>query len=83
MTSVLSKLPHNLIKEVLTEFIEQFFNREGSLYLASNEKRAFCTCQKDCDALYYLLDSIFIKFGSTLYRQIVGTPMGTNCSLLL
>ena len=31
-----------------------------------------------CDALHYLLDTIFIRFGSKLYRQIVGIPMGTN-----
>ena len=32
-----------------------------------------------CDALHYLLDNIFIRFGSKLYRQIVGIPMGTTC----
>ena len=32
-------LPHNLIKEKLTELIEQTFNREGSLYLACNDKK--------------------------------------------
>ena len=32
---------HNLIKEKLTELIEQTFNREGSLYLACNDKNAF------------------------------------------
>ena len=29
-----------------------------------------------------LLDNIFIRFGSKLYRQIVGIPMGTNCAPL-
>ena len=33
-----------------------------------------------CDALHYLLDNIFIRFGWKLYRQIVGIPMGTNCA---
>ena len=37
-------------------------------------------CQKICNALHYLLDNIFIRFGSKLYRQIVGIPMGTNCA---
>ena len=36
-----------------------------------------------CDGLHYLLDNIFIKFGSILYRQIVGIPMGTNCAPLV
>ena len=36
-----------------------------------------------CDALYYLLDNIFIRFGSKVYRQIVGIQMGTNCAPLV
>ena len=36
-----------------------------------------------CDALQYLLENIFIRFGSKLYRQIVGIPMGTNCAPLV
>ena len=37
-------------------------------------------CQKVCDALYYLVDNIFIRFSYKLYRQIVGIPMGTYCA---
>ena len=36
-----------------------------------------------CDALHYLLDNIFIRFCSKLYRQIVGIPMTTNCAPLV
>ena len=38
-----------------------------------------------CDALHYLLDNIFIRFGSKLYRQIVSIPipMGINCAPLV
>ena len=93
-STLYTTLPHNLIKNKLTELIEQTFNREGSLYLACNDKNAFFTseqpkryklwsCQKMCDALHYFLDNIFIRFGSKLYRQIVGIPMGTNCALLV
>ena len=39
-------LPHNLIKDKLTELIEQTFNREGSLYLACNDKNAFFTSEQ-------------------------------------
>ena len=31
-----------------------------------------------CDALHYVLNNIFIRFGSKLYRQIVGIPSGTK-----
>ena len=41
------------------------------------------SCQKVCDALVYLLDNIFIRFGTKLYRQTIGIPMGTNCAPLV
>ena len=36
-----------------------------------------------CEALIYLLDNIYIRFRTKLYRQIVGIPMGTNCAHLI
>ena len=36
-----------------------------------------------CEALTFLLDNIYIRFGTKLFRQIVGIPMGTNCSSLV
>ena len=76
-------LPHNLIKVKLVDFIERNFQREGSFYIACNDRYAFFTsdavkycnlwyCQKVCEALIFLLDNIYIRFGSQLYRQIIG-----------
>ena len=64
-SSLNTTLPHNIIKEKRTELIEQTVNREGSLYLACNEKRTFFTseqpnrfilwsCHKVCDAVHSL-----------------------------
>ena len=36
-----------------------------------------------CDALNFLLNNVFIRFGTKLYRQIVGIPLGTNCAPLV
>ena len=36
------------------------------------------TCQK-----VFLLDNIYIRFGTKLFRPIVGIPMGTNYALLV
>ena len=33
-----------------------------------------------CDALTYLLNNIYIRFGTKLNRHIVRIPMGTNCA---
>ena len=54
-------------------------------HLSCNEECSFFTtdvynnhnlwsCQKVCDALVYLLDNIFIRFGTKLYRQTIGFP---------
>ena len=39
--------------------------------------------QKVCNALHYLLDNIFMRFGLMLQRQIVGIPMATNYASLV
>ena len=41
------------------------------------------SCQNVCDALTFLLDNIFIRFGTKLHRQVVGIPMSTNCAPLI
>ena len=45
-STLYTTLPQNLIKENITELIEHTFNREGSLYLACNEKCAFFTYEQ-------------------------------------
>ena len=87
-------LPHHPRKDKLIDLINRTFIRENTQYLACNEECAFFTsdvynnhnlwsCQKVCDALVYLLDNIFIRFGTKLYRQTIGIPMGTNCAPLV
>ena len=31
----------------------------------------------------FLLNNIYVQFGNTIYKQIVGIPMGTNCAPLI
>ena len=66
------------------DLIERTFQREGSLYIACNDKNAFFTsdavrnynlwsCQKVCEALTFLLDNIYIRFGSKHpFRVVLG-----------
>ena len=93
-STLFTTLPYNLIRYQLVDLIENTFRREEALYLACNEEPAFFAsekhkkydlwyCQKVTDALIYLLDNIYIRFGSKLYRQNVGIPMGTNCAPLV
>ena len=88
-STLYTTLPHNLIKEKLINVTEWTFKKEGSPYIACNERQAFFpsgdtkqykpwSCQNVCEALIYLLGKIYIRFGTKLYRQIVGIPIGTN-----
>ena len=59
-------------------------NNKNVIFTSEQLKRyKLWLCQKMCDALHYLLDKIFIRFGLKLYRQIVSIPMGTNCAPLV
>ena len=97
-STLYTTLPHNLIKEKILDLIgwtfKQALKNYGSLYLACNDRKAFftssgksrytlCSCQNVCIALSYLLNNIYIRFETNLYRQIVGISMGTNCAPLV
>ena len=52
----------------------------------NNQKNHAWSCQNVCDTLTFLLDNrdiSFIQFGTRLYRQDVGIPIGTNCAHLI
>ena len=72
-STLYATLPHNLIKDKRIDLVKRAFQREGSPYLACNDKNAFFfllqknlkkhhawSCQNVCDALTFLLDNIFI-----------------------
>ena len=93
-STLYTTLPHNLIKDKLVDLSERILQRESSLYIACNDRNAFFTsdairnynlwsCQKVCQALTFILDNIYIRFCSKLYKQILGIPMGSNCAPLV
>ena len=93
-STLYTTLPHNLIKDKLSNLIVKTFARERKLFLACNALQAFFTdepmrhytmwtCSEVCNALHLLLDNIFVRFGDSVYRQVIGIPMGTNCAPLI
>ena len=93
-STLYTTLPNNLTKDKLIDLIVRNFNREGSPYRACNDRNAFFTskkpkkyhawsCQNVCDALTFLLDNTFIRFGTKLYRQVVAMTMGSNYAPLV
>ena len=92
-------LPHHLIKDKLIDLINRTFFRENTQYLACNKECVFFllffftsnvynnhnlwSCQRVCDPLFMFWIIFFIRFGTKLYRQTIGIPIGTNCAPLV
>ena len=52
----------------------------------SNKIQKGKTCYSEeqvISMLKFLIDNIFVSFGGTLFQQVVGIPMRTNCAPLL
>ena len=93
-STLYTTLPHNLIKDQLVDLIERISKEKvffilhvmiGILFTPLMQLKIiiYGFVRKVFEALTFLLDNIYIRFGSKLYRQIVGIPMGTNCAPLV
>ena len=93
-STLYTTLPHNLIKLQLGQLIKWSFKFTGLQFICCNKIQGFFShriyknhCSWTCDdmikALNLLLDNIYVRFGNTVYQQVIGIPMGTNCSPLI
>ena len=79
-STLYTTLPNDKLKTHLKETIHKV-----STYF-SNKIQKGKTCYSEeqvISMLEFLIDSMFISFGGTLFQQVVGIPMGTNCAPLL
>ena len=75
-STLCTTLPHDKLKTRLKETIHKAFKQ--------NSKGKTCYSEEQViSMLEFLIDSIFVSFGGTLFQQVVGIPMGTNCAPLL
>ena len=88
-STLYTTLPHDLIKDKLTQLIKKTFQREKRSYLACNAELAFFTdeqvkhytmwtCSEVCEALTFLLDNILYVIGMPFI--VIGIYMGKNCT---
>ena len=71
-STLYTMLPHHLIKDKLIDLTERRFSREKALFPSDVYKKyKLWSCQNVCEALVYLLDNTFIRFGTKVCRQIV------------
>ena len=95
-STLYTTLPHEKLKTRLKETIHKAFSHRnyGSKFVVlgysstyfSNKIQKGKTCYSEEQVnsmLEFLIDNIFVSFGGTLFQQVVGIPMGTNCAPLL
>ena len=87
-------IPHEALKTNIQNLIREAFKVRGSKYLiVSKDGKAHWSLQpslwsacvsvdnsKLVEWTNYLIDNVYIKVGSKVYRQTVGIPMGTDCA---
>ena len=47
------------------------------------DKYNYFSCRELCLAIDFLIDNIYVRFGDSVFREIIGIPMGTNSAPLL
>jgi len=75
--------------------MERVFTTRGKSFIATKSYHTFWTsdgkstkytyfnCEELCLAVDFLIDNIYVRFGNSVFRQVIGIPMGTNRALLL
>ena len=88
-----SKLKNRLSKIIHSAFISKNGTRKYNFMVVKNDIAYFVKDHTDSKNIYteediismlnFLIDNIFVEFGGTIFQQIIGIPMGTNCAPLL
>ena len=92
-------IPHVLLKFRISNLVHNAFRKkdESVRYTHIKVTRAkgyfthdinggrdnMYTADNICKMIEFLIDTIFVQFGGSLFWQVIGIPMGTNCAPLL
>ena len=94
-STLYTSLPHTQLKKQLHDLLERVLNTKGKSFIATNNFRIFWandktstkytyfSCRELGLAIDFLIDNIYVRFGSSVFRQVIGIPMGTNSAPLL
>ena len=94
-STLYTSLPHAKLKLQLHDLLERVFTTRGKSFIATNNYHTFWTkdkkstkytyfsCRELCLAVDFLIDNIYVRFGNSVFRQVIGIPMGTNSAPLL
>ena len=93
-STLYTSLLHAKLKHQLHDLLERVFNTRGKSFIATNNfhtfwandgkstKYTYFSCRKLCLANDFLIDNIYVRFGNSVFRQIISIPMGINSAPL-
>ena len=82
-------LPQSEIKEKFSKIFNKVFKLEGKQFINVGYKEAYFSSRQNSrgcsfrlndmiEILEFILDNIFVKFGSKIYKQVIGVPIGSD-----
>ena len=88
-STLYTKIPHNKLLKVMNELVDFCFkggdksyitvNKYGASWVAENKSNSVTFNSSTLkNAIKYLLDNCFFRFGNKIFRQIIGIPMGSD-----
>ena len=94
-STLYTSLLHVQLESQLHNLLERVFHTKGKSFIATNSFHTFWTtdrmsmrytyfsCRELCLAIDFLIDNIYVRFDHSVFRQVIGIPMGTNSAPLL
>ena len=82
-STLYTSLPHAKLKTQLHGLLERVFNTRGKSFIATNNFRTFWTndrkstkytyvsCRELCSSIDFLVDNNYVRFGNSVFRQVV------------
>jgi hypothetical protein len=86
-STLYTKIPHNKLIDVLSEFVDTTFNDTNRRWIQVGYRNAFFTQNKSTitfsadqvkQCLKFLIGNSYFRVGNSIFRQIIGIPMGSD-----
>ena len=88
-STLYTALPHGEIKKKFSRLFQKVYDREAKMFINISYKKTYFSNTKNkngCsftildmkEILSFILDNIFVKCGKSIYKQVVGIPIGLD-----
>ena len=89
-STLYTSIPHDKLKAKLTDIITRAFKGMNKKYIrvttysakwaVKEGKGVLISCNLLIEMINWLVDNTYVTIGNTVFQQIIGIPMGTDCA---